>query len=94
MSATSWNRYGQTFPLKSDFDYIWLGISVGLGTLFGEVEAAERLWLAQPRRCWGGRSANDLLENRRSTDARRVMDLLDDERGLRWVVSQFEPGRD
>jgi hypothetical protein len=59
-----------------------LGISIGLGALFDESEAAELAWLSAPRPALGGQSARDCMLHGRMSDLINVAELVARERGL------------
>jgi hypothetical protein len=59
-----------------------LAISIGLGALFDEAEAAELAWLSVPRPALGGRSALEFMLQGRMSDVMKVAELVACERGL------------
>jgi Protein of unknown function (DUF2384) len=59
-----------------------LGISIGLGALFDESEAAELAWLSAPRPALAGQSALGCILEGRMSDLTKVAELVARERGL------------
>lgn len=59
-----------------------LAISIGLGTLFGEIERAELMWLSTPREAFNGRSALAYMLEGRMASVMDVAAIVDRERGM------------
>jgi hypothetical protein len=70
-----------SIDLRDRIGYV-LGISIGLGAVFGESELAELTWLRAARREIGGVSALDYMLEGRMANLITVVELVSRERGL------------